>query len=100
METTDLTPEDFEDIPSLPTEDEIVARLDAIDPLPNGKSWRDFPCIDPLEREQKRIERLKSWAPECVALKDRHSEHWKLAMELAAVRAGLPAYKHRSQHFE
>ena len=95
METTDLTNNDFEYIlgdtladRELLTESDVTAIWDSKDPLPNGGSWANVPCINADLWKIEAATRWRNWIPEVLVhplvKNNRLSEHWDLAMEIAA----------------
>lgn len=74
--------------------------IDLFPHLTEKEIWDLVPIIDVAKREKEQRERFVEWATVPVSMKNRLPDHWTLALELAAVKAGLPAYSHRSHYFE
>lgn len=95
METTNLAINDFEYIwgdsladRELLTESDVTAIWDSTDPLPNGGSWANVPCINVDLLKIKTAARRRGWVHEVLrhplVKNNRLSGHWDLAMEIAA----------------
>jgi hypothetical protein len=74
--------------------------IDLFPHLTDEEIWNNVPIIDLPKREQERRDRFVEWATVTVSVNNRLPDLWTLAMELAAVNAGLSVYSHRSHYFK
>jgi len=74
--------------------------IDLFPHLTEEEVWNNFTFIDGAKREQEQRDRFIEWATVSVSMKNRLPDHWMLAMELAAVNAGLSVFSHRSHYFK